>query len=151
MLARVRGDTALSALSTEGTSMPVIVIAGPDHPRAESAAADERQAREHLGELPELVLAVAGPGPFLTPEPLHRHVAVRVVQRRERVEEHDQRVRCGASVLAGVLRADERLDLDRRHRRAPECDRERGHPGRTLPMSAMSIASDRNSSGCVWG
>ena len=27
----MRGETALSALSTDGTSMPVTVIAGPDH------------------------------------------------------------------------------------------------------------------------
>ena len=30
-LARVRGETAFSALSTDGTSIPVTVIAGPDH------------------------------------------------------------------------------------------------------------------------
>jgi hypothetical protein len=33
IFARARGETALSAFSTDGTSMPVTVIAGPDQTR----------------------------------------------------------------------------------------------------------------------
>ena len=35
-MARAYGDTAFNALSTLGTSMPVTVIAGPDHTREPS-------------------------------------------------------------------------------------------------------------------
>ena len=70
-----------------------------------------------------------------------------VVERCERVQQDDQRVGRRAAVLAAVLRAGERRQLDRRLRGAPQGDRERRQPGRTLPMSEISIASDWNSSG----
>jgi hypothetical protein len=53
--------------------------AGP-HPRAEAAAPDERHPGEDLREVAELVLAVGGSGPLLSPEPLDRDVAVLIVQ-----------------------------------------------------------------------
>ncbi len=96
--------------------MPVTVIAGPDQSREpEVAGADERQPGLDLGQGAELLLAVGGARPLLAAQAGDGHVAVLVVERRERVEEHDQRVGRRAAVLAAVLGAGER----RRPRRAP--------------------------------
>ena len=107
-MARAYGTTALTALSTGRTSIPVTVIDGPSTALAEPAGAEERQPGLDLGELAELLVAVGGAGPGLALQPGDGDVAVLVVQRRERLQQCEQRVGCGAAELAAVLRAGER-------------------------------------------
>ncbi len=117
--------------------MPVTVIAGPDHsreprspvpfsgrPSSTSASRRNSSSRE--------TLAV----PRLAEQALDGHVAVRVVERRERVEQDDHRVGRGAPVLAAVLGAGEGGDLHRRHRHPPQPDREGRHAGADAPHVA---------------
>ena len=58
-----------------------------------------------LGELPELLVAVGRTGPRLATQPGDGDVAVLVVQRRDRVQQGEQRVGRRAAELAAVLRA----------------------------------------------
>ena len=85
--------------------------AAPDL-RADPAAADDRHVVLDLGEPPELVLGVGLARPLLAAKPLHRDIAVPVPERRQRTEEHDERVGGSATVLARVLVARKRPHLD---------------------------------------
>ena len=84
---------------------------GPD-PLAEAAGPEERHPRHDLGQVAELVVAVRGAGPLLAAQAGHGDVAVLVVQRGERVQQHEQRIGSGAAELTAVLRAGERPHLD---------------------------------------
>ena len=85
--ARVRRD-GVQAFSTDGTSIPVTVIAGPDQTREPSPPVPTSGSPgSDLGELAELVLAVRGARPLLAPQPVDGDVAVLVVQRGERVQQ----------------------------------------------------------------
>ncbi len=105
--------------------------AAPD-PRPEPTAADDRHVGPDPGELPELLVGVGLARPLLAAKTFDRGVAVRSPERRERTEEHDERVGGGAAVLARVLVARERPHLDgdaciaaerHRQRRLPRADR----------------------------
>ena len=121
--------------------------ARPD-PLAEAAGAEEGNARQDLGQLAELVVAVRRARPLLAAQSGNRHVAVR---RRasacERVQQRDQRVGRGAAELAAVLRAGERRASTVIIAIPRSATVSVGTPGRTLPMSPITIASAANSSG----
>ena len=76
--ARAYGETALTAPSTDGTSMPIDGDrrARPDA-RAEPAGADQRHPVEHRAELAEVRLGLLLALPLVAPQPGDRDVAVR--------------------------------------------------------------------------
>ena len=132
--ARAEGTTAFTAPSTDSTSMPVAVRAGPrPQPLTEPARADERHAVLDLGELAKLLVAEGRAGPLLALETLDRHIAMLVVHRRERADNGEERIGCCSAELAGVLRAGERPHLDGHDGHSTEADRERRNAGTDAP------------------
>ena len=144
MLARVRGDTALSALSTEGTSIPVIVIAGPDHtleprpplPTSGSPGRTSASSR-NSSSLYEAPVHSSRRSPSTATSPFSSCSDASAVQ------EHDERVRArrrrtgpSASLPTSVSTSTVGIAVPR------SATVSVGRPGRTLPMSAISIASD---------
>ncbi len=101
---------------------------GPE-PRAEASGAEERQPVAHLRELAELLLGERGARPLLAAKPRDGDVPLLVVQRRQRMQERQQRVRRGAAVLAAVLRPPERPHRDRHRGRSAERDGQRRDAG----------------------
>jgi len=85
----------------------------------------DRHALLDLGERPELLVRIRVPGPLLAAETVDRDVACLVPERRERAQEHDERVGRRAPVLARMLVARERPHLDRDARVATQGDGER--------------------------
>ena len=126
--------------------MPVTVIAGPDQTREPSPPVPmQRQPGQHLGELAELVVGCrTRPSTPRARRPGDRHVAVVVVQRGERAQHDEQRVRRGAAELAAVLGALRACVTSIVAIAIPRSATVSvGTPGRTLPMSAITIASQR--------
>ena len=123
--------------------MPVTVIAGPDQIRAPRPPVPmSGSPGSDLGELAELVVAVGRARPLLAPQPGDGDVAVLVVQRRERVQQGDQRVGRGAAELAAVLRRRRACRTSTVTIAMPRSATVSvGTPGRTLPMSPITIAS----------
>ena len=129
--ARACGETALSAFVDRRH-----VDAGdrdrrarPDA-RAEAAGADQRQPRQHLGELAELLVAVGLARPLLAPQARR--------PRRRRARRAARRARAAATISASgaappnwplCLAPAERRDLDRDHRHAAQRDGQRRHAG----------------------
>ena len=153
IFARAYGTTALTAPSTGSASMPVTVIAGPDQSRSprppvpRNGRPGSTSARSRNSSS-----LYDAPVPRLAPQTLDGDVAVLVVQRRERVQQRDQRVGAGTAELAAVLRArraSAASTITAAMPRRPMVSV--GTPGRTLPMSAITITSQANSSGRVCG
>ena len=79
-LARAYGETALTAPSTDGTSIPMTVIAAPDQTRSASGPCPRNGIPAHLRELAELVVGPRRALPRVSPQTLDRDVAVLVVR-----------------------------------------------------------------------
>ena len=107
-------------------------------------------SRLDLGQLAELVLAVRGAGPLLAAQPGHGDVAVLVVQRGERAQQHEQRVGCGAAELAAVLRAGERSHLDDHARHPAQRDGERRNAGAEAAHVRRSPSRRRRTARAAW-
>ena len=102
--------------------------ARPD-PRRQPARPHQRQVVRDLGELAELGLVGVAVGPVLAPQARHGDVAVGVVQCRQRVQQHEQRVGRRAAVHAAVLCGRQRADLGEQVGQAAQRDGQRRHAG----------------------
>ena len=98
--------------------------------RAQAAGADQRHAVQDRAERAEVRLGLPAALPLVALQAGHRHVAVLVVQRGERAQDGQQRVRRRAAVLPAVLARLQRAGLDGHVGRPPQRRGQRRHAGR---------------------